>query len=543
MYSRQPYGNPGMMQGNFNQRSTFNNLPPPPGQLGPPQVQQVQVPPGQVPPQLSQVLGQVPPQLSHLTGQLGPGQLPPHQLNGQLPPPPPHQLGGQLPPPPGQVPQQLGGPQQLQMPSNASLLAQQLQQHHQHQHHQQQQQQQHPQQQQQQPLLSSANTLAQQLNDPQSQLSSDSKLQENLENNNPQVATNGSSTSANNNPLAGLDESDSVNANGTTTNSGPSANNTSVNAPSSTSNNLGTNGTTTASNADPGNVNTANNNSNNASAGASATGNKALNDEKVYRWIIELVYGPDKEQALLELGKKREYYDDLALVLWHSFGVMTSLLEEIVNVYTFLSPPELTTPVSNRVCNALALLQCVASHPDTRTPFLNAHIPLLLYPFLNTNSKQRPFEYLRLTSLGVIGALVKNDTPEVISFLLTTEIIPLCLKIMESSSELSKTVAIFIVQKILMDDTGLGYICHTFDRFEAVSNVLKIMIDQLITNPTARLLKHVIKCYLRLADNPDARKALKDRLPIALKDNSLTEILKDDQQTKQCLIQLLNTVE
>jgi CCR4-NOT transcription complex subunit 9 len=36
-----------------------------------------------------------------------------------------------------------------------------------------------------------------------------------------------------------------------------------------------------------------------------------------------------------------------------------------------------------------------------------AHIPLYLYPFLNTVSKTRPFEYLRLTSLGVIGALVK----------------------------------------------------------------------------------------------------------------------------------------
>lgn len=36
-----------------------------------------------------------------------------------------------------------------------------------------------------------------------------------------------------------------------------------------------------------------------------------------------------------------------------------------------------------------------------------AHIPLFLYPFLNTISKTRPFEYLRLTSLGVIGALVK----------------------------------------------------------------------------------------------------------------------------------------
>lgn len=44
-----------------------------------------------------------------------------------------------------------------------------------------------------------------------------------------------------------------------------------------------------------------------------------------------------------------------------------------------------------------------------RSAFLLAHIPLYLYPFLHTVSKTRPFEYLRLTSLGVIGALVKTD--------------------------------------------------------------------------------------------------------------------------------------
>ena len=42
-----------------------------------------------------------------------------------------------------------------------------------------------------------------------------------------------------------------------------------------------------------------------------------------------------------------------------------------------------------------------------RFGLFSAHIPLYLYPFLNTISKTRPFEYLRLTSLGVIGALVK----------------------------------------------------------------------------------------------------------------------------------------
>ena len=36
---------------------------------------------------------------------------------------------------------------------------------------------------------------------------------------------------------------------------------------------------------------------------------------------------------------------------------------------------------------------------------------LFLHPFPNTTSKTRPFEYLRLTSLGVIGALVKVRHP------------------------------------------------------------------------------------------------------------------------------------
>jgi CCR4-NOT transcription complex subunit 9 len=193
---------------------------------------------------------------------------------------------------------------------------------------------------------------------------------------------------------------------------------------------------------------------------------------------------------------------------------MTSLLQEIISVYTLLNPSQLTAAASNRVCNALALLQCVASHNDTRTLFLNgayilaqiegshgsqfiAHIPLFLYPFLNTTSKSRPFEYLRLTSLGVIGALVKNDSSEVINFLLTTEIIPLCLRIMETGSELSKTVAIFIVQKILLDDNGLNYICATYERFYAVGTVLSNMVAQLVESQTARLLKHVVRCFLR----------------------------------------------
>lgn len=291
--------------------------------------------------------------------------------------------------------------------------------------------------------------------------------------------------------------------------------------------------------------------------------NRALSDKQIYQWVSELVTGTNRERALLELGKKREQYDDLALVLWNSFGVMTVLLEEIIFVYPYLNPPVLTASVSNRVCNALALLQCVASNNQTRGLFLSANMPLYLYPFLSTNARQRSFEYLRLTSLGVIGALVKNDTPEVINFLLTTEIVPLCLNIMEISSELSKTVAIFILQKILLDDQGLSYICTTYERFHTVASVLSKMIGQLSTgsdsspqqlieqslllhNPqqtpsssSGRLLKHVVRCYMRLSDNLEARKVLSTILPESLRDGTFSHILQDDAATKRCLAQLL----
>lgn len=110
-------------------------------------------------------------------------------------------------------------------------------------------------------------------------------------------------------------------------------------------------------------------------------------DSKIYGLVVDLMDPNTREGALLELSKKREQYDDLALVLWHSFGalpsslsttaylsttgIMPALLQEIVSVYPQLSPPNLTAHISNRVCNALALLQCVASHPDTRQLFLN----------------------------------------------------------------------------------------------------------------------------------------------------------------------------
>ena len=136
-------------------------------------------------------------------------------------------------------------------------------------------------------------------------------------------------------------------------------------------------------------------------------------------------------------------------------------------------------------------------------------------------------------------------------------------------TELSRTVATFIVQKILTDELGLSYICATPERFFAVGAVLTNMVDGQNGSPSPRLLKHILRCavtflllageclrngcidtrwtcrcYLRLVDNPRAKEALKAYLPKSLITAQLPfrEAAENDQQLMQLLLQLRSAV-
>nr|GEW28578.1 cell differentiation protein RCD1-like [Tanacetum cinerariifolium] len=113
---------------------------------------------------------------------------------------------------------------------------------------------------------------------------------------------------------------------------------------------------------------------------------------------------------------------------------------------------------ATRVCNAVALFQVMASHPDMRMEIVK----------------------------GVIGALVKvedKNSPQIIHFLLDTEVIPLCLRCIEVGSEPAKTVAAFVISKILTYEEGQRY-CGTFpERFYAISKVLGKALDEYLGKP------------------------------------------------------------
>lgn len=77
--------------------------------------------------------------------------------------------------------------------------------------------------------------------------------------------------------------------------------------------------------------------SNNANGHGQHNGNHNLNSElgttamltesnlsedhrRLVTWVAELLNGNSREQALMELSKKREQVPELALIIWYSFG-------------------------------------------------------------------------------------------------------------------------------------------------------------------------------------------------------------------------------
>ncbi|KAI3828047.1 hypothetical protein L1987_02141 [Smallanthus sonchifolius] len=262
---------------------------------------------------------------------------------------------------------------------------------------------------------------------------------------------------------------------------------------------------------------------------------------------IHLLHQPlHIEEALALLNKKRRS-KDMPLMLWDAKNVSFILLQEISKAYTLLSPPALSMKEATRVCNALALLQSMASHPDTKMKVVKARLPVYIYPFMNTteNNGIKHFDYLRLTSLGVIGALVKvedNNTPEVIHFLLETEVLPLCLRCIEVGSELAKTVAAFVVSKILLYEEGQRY-CGTFpERFYAVSHVMANAIDQFPGKLSLHLLKHILTCFKRLTEVSRACDGLTKCYPAKLRDPAYLNFVCDDAAVRRLADQVLQNV-
>jgi CCR4-NOT transcription complex subunit 9 len=254
-----------------------------------------------------------------------------------------------------------------------------------------------------------------------------------------------------------------------------------------------------------------------------------------------------RAEALHTLSVQREQIPDLAVMLWESPATITALLTESLSLYPHLastsssssaSPASLNGKLATRVWNVLALFQCVAGHEETRTQFIQADIPMYLFPFLHTTNQSRECECCKLTSLGIIGSLVKADDSKIIDYLLTNEFVPLCLRILKFGQEMSKIVAAFIVQKILNDKKGIENICAYPEKRDTVLKVLNIVLNELGTTFSQRLSKNIVLSYESMLKAPGVPEAI-----VRIDKEAPIQVLHKERFSTECDESFLGFIE
>ncbi|EPY35382.1 CCR4-NOT transcription complex subunit 9 [Angomonas deanei] len=286
--------------------------------------------------------------------------------------------------------------------------------------------------------------------------------------------------------------------------------------------------------------------------------------------LLNNMYDPLlRDKAVTELTKNREKYtigtgdnaeNLLGPAVWYGAGIMSIIMQDIVSVYPLLTTENRHAHSKiNKAVNSINLLLPVATNKYCRKEFLDSHCCLFLYPFLqiNGNTDRVSIFYLRMASLSMICQLLKEEADEhVVHILLTTEMFPLCLRIMEqpttqssssgkSTSETEdscKIMATYIIEKLLGTEKGLMYACDTPKRFTTICTSLHTIISEKRGDTyvcSHKLFRLAVKCYNSLSTNKDVRLYLADVLPVELKNGTFVSYLEKDASTRKTHLQLL----
>ena len=252
-------------------------------------------------------------------------------------------------------------------------------------------------------------------------------------------------------------------------------------------------------------------------------------EELIIGYIDEIKNEDTRWEAIENLQDYTEKNKNMAIYLWYSRGTMAALVQEIIKAYQYLSASKLTKEKSDKIKYIISLFKSIALHHKTRKEFIESQLLVFLYPFLKCTNKSKLYDVIKVSALSVIAALVKNNDSDIINFLIKTELIPVILRMMEKGNEIIRAVSCFIVQRIIVDVNGLKYICELRQRLLAIIYVLDTMLQNKVSS---RIIKNIIKIYLRLIENKEAKKILKAFLPEIIRDARFKMSLDDSSKIK-----------
>ncbi|KAL1216990.1 hypothetical protein V5N11_013916 [Cardamine amara subsp. amara] len=278
-----------------------------------------------------------------------------------------------------------------------------------------------------------------------------------------------------------------------------------------------------------------------------------MNPALIFRWINDFrsLNPAVSDFSLLNLvNVHNDNNEFLPRLLWYSNHTVGMMLQEVSVACRHLAG-RITLPFfpplkPARVYNVLLLFQGIALHPETRPLFLKAKMPHYFYPLMDIGVTDKLREKIRLGALGVIAHLLKTPFEgAAIRFLMDTGAFNFCIKPIEFGSTESKTVAVFILQKIMSSKEGLQYCVVLPDRFFAIIDLLQNLLVYIsnMARPSSSLFSLVVSCYSKISQNHRARLGLRRFTPVMLFNGTFTNLLARDPDADNHWKQLIKNME
>ncbi|KAF9748564.1 CCR4-NOT transcription complex subunit 9 [Nosema granulosis] len=247
--------------------------------------------------------------------------------------------------------------------------------------------------------------------------------------------------------------------------------------------------------------------------------NKTIYLEKIYRF----------------LSTNRMY----ASKIWESNGIPILLLQEVVNPYFELNTQSFNQQRATNLIIVLKILEILVEATSVKTVFVDSRFHYYLYKYITIYEQAGVYEDLRIHTLKVLLSLLNNSDQHVNNQMKNTEIVPIILKSIDLGSETVKILSIDLFYRIVCTEDGLSYACQTFDRFSAINQVLNSVMYHAIQIRSPKIVKSIIRVYLRLCDKPQIRNNLCVNKPDNLVNDEIKRIIKADEECSRMYKQFL----
>jgi len=269
------------------------------------------------------------------------------------------------------------------------------------------------------------------------------------------------------------------------------------------------------------------------------------------------------------LSEKTQYVPILAPLLWETDGVIHCLIQEILSIFPKVRDSSLSETEADKVSNIITIFQYMAMNTDVRHLMLESKLHKCLLPLLTNTSQVKPLQYLRLSTLGFVGVLLRFQDDTIMTELIGCNLFPLCVNILKKDSMLAKTVAIRIIERLIYHQVGYAELYENKELFDHILDGINhfassicsslsthLMVDGVVSDCDAqdffktkiqhdqicqdqiRILCHALKCYIRMTYCPGGAIAVSKDLPRSV--NNVYKMASNDPKFKEFYSKLVS---